>query len=223
MEIQQFFTLIAEQIQSQAPLDWAITLTSLAYIWLAAKERPICWLFGIVSSGLWAWASFFRYNLWVDGYLQLFYVAMGFWGLYAWQSGRQPSQKLHLQQWPLRAHFFLILAGLALTLAFGFLFKSYTPTSFPYADAFITAFSVIATVLTIRKVVEGWLYWIFFDALAVVLFWAKDAFLLAFVMVVYTLMAGYAWRQWGGSFEFRVSSFEFRVGRPNSKLKTRNS
>lgn len=193
--MQQHLTDFLQQLESQSLLDWAITLTSLAYIWLAAKERPVCWVFGIVSSGLWAWASIFRYNLWVDGLLQIFYVAMGFWGLYAWHSGKQ-SDAAKIQKWPLRSHLFLILAGLALTLAFGFLFQKYTPTSYPYADALITAFSVIATILTIKKVLEGWLYWILFDALAVVLFWVKDAILLAFVMVIYTLMAVYAWRQW---------------------------
>lgn len=195
MEFQEPFTQMAEQLKAQTWLDWAITLTSLAYIWLAAKERPVCWVFGIVSCGLWAWADFYRYNLWVDGLLQIFYVAMGFWGLYAWRSGRQaPGSKISV--WPLRRHFALILAGLILTVALGFLFKKYTPTSYPYADAFITAFSVIATILTIKKILEGWVYWVIFDALAIVLFWLKDAKLIAFVMLVYTLMAAYAWRQW---------------------------
>ncbi|MBK9015577.1 MAG: nicotinamide mononucleotide transporter, partial [Saprospiraceae bacterium] len=58
----------------------------------------------------------------------------------------------------------MTIAGLALTLSLGFCSK-FTPTSFPYADAFITAFSVIATLLTIKKVLESWLYWIVFDTL----------------------------------------------------------
>jgi nicotinamide mononucleotide transporter len=185
------------QFQSQSLLDWAITITALAYVFLAARERPACWLFGIVSSGLWAWADFYRYNLWVDGLLQVFYVFMGFAGLYAWLFAAQKTgEKLAIQRMPLRQHGYLILLGLALALVLGFLFKKYTPTSFPYADAFITAFSVIATFLTIKKVVESWLYWIVFDALAVGLFWAKDAVLVALVMVVYTGMAVYGWRQW---------------------------
>lgn len=200
--MQQHLTDFLLQLQSQSLLDWAITLTALLYVWLAAKERPICWVFGIVSSGLWAWADFARYNLWVDGLLQVFYVAMGVWGLYAWQTGKQ-SGTGQIQRWPLRPHVFLTLAGLALTLAFGFLFKKYTPTSYPYADAFITAFSIIATILTIKKVLESWLYWIVFDTLAVFLFWAKDAVLVAFVMVVYTIMAIYGWRRWHA--ELRVS------------------
>lgn len=195
MEFQQVFTEFAEQLKAQTWLDWAITLTSLAYIWLAAKERPICWVFGIVSCGLWAWADFFSYNLWVDGVLQIFYVAMGFWGLYAWQSGREET-KSNIQVWPMKRHFVLILSGLTLSLVLGFLFKKYTSTSYPYPDALVTSFSIIATVLTIKKVLEGWVYWVVFDAIAIVLFWLKDAVLVSFVMVVYTLMAAYAWRQW---------------------------
>lgn len=187
--------MFAEQIKTQTWLDWAITLTSLAYIWLAAKERPLCWVFGIVSCGLWAWADFFSYNLWVDGLLQIFYVGMGFWGLYAWQSGQQEGSN-QITTWAFGRNAKLVLLGLTLTLALGFLFKKYTPTSYPYADALVTAFSIIATVLTIKKVLDGWVYWVVFDAMAIVLFWLKGAVLVALVMVVYTLMAAYAWQQW---------------------------
>lgn len=196
MEIQQIFADFAKQLQSQSTLDWAITLTALLYVWLAARQNAWCWVSGIVSSGLWAWADFTQYNLWVDGILQVFYVGMGFWGLYAWRSKTKTSVELRIHQLPLKSHFFLVLAGLALTLALGFLFKQFTTTSFPYADSFITAFSIIATLLTVKKVLENWLYWIVFDTLAVFLFWAKDAVLVAFVMVIYTIMAVYGYRKW---------------------------
>lgn len=195
MDFQQLIFEFLEQIKSQTWLDWAITLTSLVYIWLAAKERPVCWVFGIVSCGLWAWADFFNYNLWVDGLLQIFYVAMGFWGLYAWQFGKG-EEKTKITTWNFERNTKLIMLGLLLTVLLGFLFKKYTPTSYPYPDALITAFSIIATVLTIKKVLDGWVYWVIFDALAVVLFWLKEAVLVAFVMVIYTIMATYAWRRW---------------------------
>ena len=197
MELSQLFTVFAEQIKSQHPLDWAITFTALLYVWLAARESAWCWVSGIVSSGLWAWADFARYNLWVDGLLQAFYVLMGFIGLYTWLFAKQKNEdKLPIKRLPLRQHLLLWLAGGALTLSLGFLFQKYTPTSFPYADSLITAFSIIATFLTIKKVLENWLYWIVFDALAVFLFWAKDAVLVAVVMVIYTLMAVYGYRKW---------------------------
>ena len=197
METQQLFTHFAEQIKAQTPLDWAITLSALLYVWLAARESAWCWVSGIVSSGLWAWADFARYNLWVDGLLQAFYVLMGFVGLYAWLFAKQKNEaKLPIRRLPLRQHGLLWLAGGALTLSLGFLFQKYTATSFPYADSFITAFSIIATFLTIKKVLENWLYWIVFDTLAIFLFWAKDAVLVAVVMVVYTAMAVYGYLKW---------------------------
>ncbi|MBI1224400.1 MAG: hypothetical protein GC192_04105 [Bacteroidetes bacterium] len=197
MDFQAFITDFAEQLKSQTPIDWAITFTALLYVWLAARESPWCWVSGIVSSGLWAWADFARYNLWLDGLLQAFYVLMGFIGLYTWLFAKQRNQaKLAIQRLSLRQHGLLWLAGGALTFALGFLFKKYTTTSFPYADSFITAFSIIATFLTIKKVLENWLYWVLFDTLAIFLFLAKDAVLVAVVMVVYTAMAIYGYLNW---------------------------
>ncbi|MCF8248068.1 MAG: nicotinamide riboside transporter PnuC [Saprospiraceae bacterium] len=197
MELSQLFTVFAEQIKSQNPLDWAITFTALLYVWLAARESAWCWVSGIVSSGLWAWADFARYNLWVDGLLQVFYVLMGFVGLYAWLFAKQEGEdKMPIRRLPLNLHLKLWVAGVVLTLILGFLFQKYTATSFPYADSFITAFSIIATFLTIKKVLENWLYWIVFDTLAIFLFWAKDATLVAMVMVVYAAMAVYGFQKW---------------------------
>lgn len=187
---------MCEQLAGQTPLDWTITFTALAYIVLAAKGNNWCWAWGIASAALWAYADFFRYNLWVDGLLQVFYVGMGVFGWYAWRTGGQEHSPLAISNLPARAHGRLIALGLALTLLLGFVFKKWTPTSYPYPDALITAFSVIATWLTARKILESWLYWIVFDALAVWLFWLKDAVLVAVVMVVYTVFAAIGYWNW---------------------------
>ncbi len=118
--------VLFQQFRSQSLLDWAITISALAYVFLAAKERPVCWLFGIVSSGLWAWADFAKYNLWVDGLLQVFYVFMGFAGLYAWLFATQKTgEKAAIQRLPLRQHGYLIILGLALTALLGELSSTY--------------------------------------------------------------------------------------------------
>jgi nicotinamide mononucleotide transporter len=202
LELEQLLSVFVQQIQSQSLLDWAITGTALAYVWLAARENAWCWAFGMVSSSLWAWADFARYNLWVDGYLQVFYVLMSAIGLYVWlfakrnKSDKPQGQKLAISTLSFRQHLWLWLVGGALTVALGYAFKNYTNTSFPYADSFITAFSIIATFLTVKKILGNWYYWIVFDTFAIFLFWAKGAMLLAFVMVVYALMAWYGLRQW---------------------------
>ncbi|TAK37205.1 MAG: nicotinamide riboside transporter PnuC [Saprospiraceae bacterium] len=194
--MEHFLSLIAEQIQTQTWLDGAITVTALIYVWLAAKEKVWCWAWGIVSCSLWAWADFARYNLWVDGILQIFYVGMGAWGLYAWRFGGAGKKELSIRRLPWSSHLRILAAGAVLTLLLGLVFDRYTPTSLPYPDAFITAFSILSTFLTVRKVLENWLYWIAIDALAILLFAARDAVLIAFVMAVYAIIAIFGFITW---------------------------
>jgi nicotinamide mononucleotide transporter len=189
-----------EQLRQQTPLDWSITLTAILYVVLAARENNGCWPWGILSSLLWAYADFFRYNLWADGVLQLFYVGMGFWGFYAWAAdrGQGTENQRRIQSWPLRYHLAVLAVGGLLGLLLGYSFKHFTPTALPYADSFITAFSILATVLTIKKVLECWLYWMVVDAAAVFLFLSRDALLVALVMLIYTAISvsGYiSWRR----------------------------
>jgi nicotinamide mononucleotide transporter len=198
--IQDYLSLIVPQIQSQTWLDWAITVTALIYVWLAAKEKMWCWAWGIVSCSLWAWADFGRYNLWVDGILQIFYVGMGVWGLYSWRFGGAGKKELPISRLPLKSHLGIFAAGMVITLALGYVFDRYTPTALPYPDSFITAFSILATFLTVRKVLENWLYWIVVDALAVFLFAARDAVLIAIVMVAYTFIAVFGFINWRRKF-----------------------
>jgi nicotinamide mononucleotide transporter len=188
--------LFLAQVRSQTCLDWTITVTALVYIYLAAKENSWCWVWGIISCGLWAYADFFRYNLWVDGILQLFYTGMGFWGLYSWNWRNEFEKPLAISTLPVAGHIKLVVVGLFLTVLMGFLFKKFTPTSYPYFDSLITAFSLLATWLAIRKILENWLYWIVFDALAAYLFWAKGAALVALVMVVYVVISIAGYIEW---------------------------
>ncbi|MCB0517756.1 MAG: nicotinamide mononucleotide transporter [Lewinellaceae bacterium] len=190
--IQQF----TQQVQSQTWLDWSVTVTALVYVFLAAREKVACWVWGAISCSLWAYADFTAYNLWVDGILQLFYVGMSLWGLYAWRYGNQESKPLAIHVLPFKYHVGIFFLGALLTVALGFIFKQYTPTSYPYPDSFITSFSILATVLTVRKVLENWLYWIVLDTLAVFLFAAKDAILVAMVMVIYSIVAIFGYLQW---------------------------
>jgi nicotinamide mononucleotide transporter len=65
------------------------------------------------------------------------------------------------------------------------------------ADAFVAWGSVFATWLTARKVLESWLYWIVFDVVAAVLYFAQGFHATAGLFVVYVVLAirGFvAWR-----------------------------
>ena len=191
---------LRQQLYAQTLLDWVITLTALVYVMLAARESVSCWYWGIVSCALWAWADFFRYNLWVDGVLQLFYVGMGFYGLYSWRFGGSAREQLPISRLSRREHLLALLAGAVFTVVFGWVFDRYTPTSFPYPDSFITAFSILATFMTVRKKLESWVYWMVVDFLAIFLFYLRDALLVSAVMLIYTIVAAIGFVTWRRNF-----------------------
>lgn len=196
MEFNKITSLLLGQLLAQTWLDWIILVTALVYIALAARENAWCWVWGIISCSLWAYADFARYNLWVDGILQIFYVGMGVWGLYSWKFGTQGEQKVPISTLPARGHAGIFVVGLILTLVLGYVFDKYTPTALPYPDSFVTAFSILATLLTVRKVLENWLYWIIFDTLAMFLFIAREAILVALVMGIYAIISVFGFLNW---------------------------
>lgn len=192
---------LLEQIAEQTALDWVISLTAIVYVVLAARENNWCWAWGIVSCSLWAYADFVKYDLWVDGILQLFYVVMGIWGLYAWKFGGNKKQELSITRMSFSEHLKVIGGGAVLTLFFGYVFSKYTPTALPYEDSFITAFSILATFLTVQKKLENWIYWTITDALAIFLFMARGAVFFSVVMLIYTAIAINGYIIWKRNFD----------------------
>jgi len=194
-------TIWESLLAAMKSLHWTETgavIFGIAYVVLAAREKVACWFWGIISCGLWAYASFELYKLWVDAALQLFYVGMGFWGLYSWKFGGKRRQKLAIRVLPFPQHLKIFAAGIFLALLFGYFFDNYTPAAATYLDSFTTIFAIIATFLVVRKIMENWLYWIVIDALYTYLYLSRGAYLFALLMATYTLIAiagFYIWKK----------------------------
>ena len=187
-------------------VDWAATLTAILYVVLAARLNVWGWAWGIISCSLWAYASFFFYDLWLDALLQLFYVGMGFWGLYEWKFGGKGGGELPISAWPLRKHLTVGAAGLIVGWAFGYFFEAYTPAASTYLDAFTTVFAVIATLILVRKVLENWIYWIIIDTVYVYLYASRGAYLFALLMIMYVGIATAAFFRWQRQYRGEQSS-----------------
>jgi nicotinamide mononucleotide transporter len=197
---------IARQIIQQALalgwVDWVVAVTALIYVALAARENVWCWFWGIISCALWAYASFFYYDLWLDALLQLFYVGMGFLGIYRWKYGDQKQADLPVSRMTWEQHLLIAVGGFIIALAFGYLFDEYTPAAATYLDAVTTVFAVITTFLLVQKKLENWLYWIAIDAAYVYLYSSRGALLFALLMAIYVVIAVfgyYSWRKGGSS------------------------
>lgn len=191
-----FWTTLLNDLAAMGWVDWTTTITALIYVILAARDNVWCWFFGIISCSFWAYASYAYYQLYLDALLQVFYVGMSFWGIYRWQRGGQGGKELPISRFPWTIHLGLITLGLFLSGVFGVLFASYTGAAATYWDASTTIFSVIATLLLVQRKMENWLYWIVIDLLYAGLYYSRGAALFAVLMVLYTVIAFFAYRNW---------------------------
>ena len=181
-------------------LKWEVTeifavLFSILYVILAAKEKIWCWAAAIISVSLYIYICF-NAKLYAETGLQIFYLIMAIYGYISWN---QKNQDSHVIEWSEKRHLTLIAIGAICTFFLGFYFDQFTDAKQPIVDSFTTVFSVLATYMVIKKVLENWLYWIVVDLAAVYLYFSRDLHLTALLFIVYTVIAIFGYISWSKS------------------------
>jgi nicotinamide mononucleotide transporter len=187
---------LIQEALAQSITQWTALISGIVYVVLAARERALCWVFGIVSCSFIAWDDFFSFQLYADGVLQLIYVVLGVVGLYNWRYGGIEQSKLRISEHPLRRHLTVIAASIVLSLPVSYLLMTYSDASFGFLDVLTTILSLYATWLLIYKVLSNWLYWIVIDAVYVYLFIKTGGTLIALLYAVYFVVAIYGYVVW---------------------------
>lgn len=202
-----------DQILTAGPLDWLALFTSLAYVWLAARDNNWCWLFAAVSTAVWAWQSFVVYQLVSDGFLQLFYFVMAGVGIWRWRRSKAglleqgdagedllDAVQLHsspdIRSMTGREHAWVLAAGLLGGWAMYLFVSGVFTSAATLPDALTTAFSIATTFLLVWRRLENWLYWIVIDAVYVWIYLNTGAVLFALMMVINIGMAVYGYLNW---------------------------
>lgn len=182
-----------EYLPAWSITDWLAIIAGLIYVFLAARGKTIAWLFGIISCAIIAVEDFSRLKLYSDGILQLIYIILGIVGLISWKRDAGLFKVVRFRTWQ---HVQLFGISLIAAVVLGYLFRTLTDAAFPWLDAWTTSISLIATWLTIRKVLESWLYWIVADLIYIYLYTQRDAPAFAFLFGIYTILAIYGWFLW---------------------------
>lgn len=188
---------LLQTARQQDVFEWAGLVTGIAYVLLAAREKPVCWIFGIISCACIAYKDLTAYQLYADAGLQLFYVGMGIIGLYHWSRMENSSEDgSSIRLLSTRQHMGLLAAGVAVSFPLGFLLNTFTDAAFSYLDSLTTVFSVLATLLLIRKYMDNWIYWIMIDIAYAYLYLSRGGYFFGFLMIIYTVIAAYGLISW---------------------------
>lgn len=187
------FDNLIQGVLATSWIEWVAVTSSIIYVLLAAKKIIWCWLFALISSILYVYICFST-QLYLESFLQFFYVVMAVVGYVLWN---RPSKE-EVIKWKPVYHILNLFASSVLTLVLGYIFSVYTDQANPYIDAATTVFSLATTFMVTQRVVENWIYWIVIDAVSVYLYYSRELHLTALLFVLFTLIAvaGYfSWRK----------------------------
>lgn len=183
----------SELVAAISMLEWMAVVSGVLYVLLVVFERLSSWFFAVISSALYV-VLCFRSNLYLESMLQLFYVIMGIYGWWSWRNGNKGE--LEIRWWSVKKHALNIMIGVVCSGFTGYMFDTYTDQANPYVDATVTIFSLSATFMVTRKVIENWLYWILIDALSIYLYASRGLFPSAILYFIFCIIAFWGFFKW---------------------------
>jgi len=175
-------------------LEQLAVLCALLYIILISLKSQWAWLFATISSAIYFFLFYFG-KLYMDAGLQVFYVAMAIYGWYEWSDPDEEADD-GIARWSGVRHLYVIGSTFVMVFIAGFIFDEYTDQVNPYPDAFITVFSLVATYMVTKKVLENWLYWIVIDLVASLLYINRGLELTAILYLLYSVIAIFGYFNW---------------------------
>lgn len=189
---------ILNALSLMSPWEITAALLGVVYVILAAKESLWTWVFGFASTLIYT-MIFWEGALLSSSLLNFYYMLMAIYGFYTWRKGKE-NEKLKITSCLFSKHLKFIVIGLLVSLVIGYLSTTYTDAKLAYMDAFVLVFSVIATWMLTQKILENWLYWLFIDSVAIVLYWNTGYLATVILFMVYIILGFYAYVTWKKEF-----------------------
>jgi nicotinamide mononucleotide transporter len=186
--------IISDFFANTPVVDIVAVFSGIIYVILAARNHILCWLFGIISSALTMYSVFFNYNLYLETFLNGFYVLAGIWGWIHWEKQKNNPKKI--VSYPISRHLPIISVGILLVLIIGYVFDIYTETAAPYLDAFTTVFALMTTFMVGLRVLENWLYWMLIDSASIYLYSSRGGHFYVLLFSVYIVVSFLGYLRW---------------------------
>lgn len=141
------------------PLELVAAVLGVASVYLAAREHVASWPLGLLNVAAYA-VIFWRARLFANAGLQVAYFALNLLGWWRWR--RAGADALPITRTPRMTWGLLAAAAVGLTLVLhGPLARA--GGADPWADAGLTAASLVAQWQLTRKRADTWAWWIVID------------------------------------------------------------
>jgi len=168
---------------------------AIIYLLLAVKQDVRCWYAAIFSSFLYFFIMMSA-NLYMEAYLQIFYIIMAIYGWFQWNKISEDRSKFIVRTWSIKQHLIVISSIISLAYISGSLLNIYTEAALPFIDALTTWGAIIATYMVAKKLLENWIYWFVIDSISVLLFMSRGLYLTSVLFFVYLIIIYFGYKSW---------------------------
>lgn len=175
-------------------------------IFLQIKQNVWYWLVSIIMVTMYIYI-YIDAKLYADMSLQIYYLAISFYGWYMWLFGKQVNdhkEELCVSSTSPRLLKYLSVLSVVLFMAIAWFLIQFTNSDLPYWDSFTTSLSFIATWMLARKKIENWLIWVVVDAVSVGIYIYKGLFPTAVLFFFLTILAVVGYQKWKSDMKVNV-------------------
>ncbi|WP_439695205.1 nicotinamide riboside transporter PnuC [Mucilaginibacter sp. AW1-7] len=190
---------IIQGIKQTSYLEWLGAATTIACVYLAARQNIWNWLAGIIAVIAYM-VVFFQSGLFGDAYLQIYFLGTGVYGWYFWlrKKERQEKPVISLSH---KEYLLVLLITLLLSGLMGLYLQHFTSSTVPYIDGFCTSVSFMAQLLMTRKILQNWALWVFVDICYVPLYIYKNLYVTAILYVILLVLATIGYIDWNKEYK----------------------
>jgi nicotinamide mononucleotide transporter len=187
---------VHSHLEAVSSIEFLAVFLALVYLVLAAYQIIWCWHAAAISSILYIKICYDS-QLFIETGLQVFYLIMAIIGYINWKKNSSANQtstpilNLSQKQW---IYGCIICSVISIIMAYWF--QNNTVAKLPWLDAPVTIFSIWATWLVIKKVLENWLLWIMIDAVAIYIYAQRNLNFTALLYTLYTILAIIGYFKW---------------------------
>jgi len=170
----------------------------IASVFLSTRQHIASWPTALVNVILYG-VYFFQQKLYALMGLQGFFAAVSLYGWYLWLYGGESKSQLKVSHTPPRVGATLAALATLGTLVLARVLERHTPDPQPWADAALTAVSLVGQWMMARKLLECWVIWIGVNLVSVPFFFLRAEYPTAVQYGAFLLLAVSGLYQWNRS------------------------
>ncbi|WCT12596.1 nicotinamide riboside transporter PnuC [Mucilaginibacter jinjuensis] len=190
----QWVELLTEQIRQTTLIEWVAVILGVAEVLLAKRNNILLYPAGIGGSAI-GIILFIKAGLFADAGLSFYYVIVSIYGWIIW-SRRKNEPPLQVAYANKQEWFMTLLIAFGGGIAIYWILITFTPSTVPVMDAWVTSSAWAGTWLLARRRIENWVVLNVSNLFAIPLLFYKHLPLFALLTLFLFIIAIFGYFDW---------------------------